>query len=277
MKYFFSAVFLGAFFCSVAHAAEDNAVASTSYYLEDLTWTEVRERMQHGTNTIIIPTGGTEQNGPHVVIGKHNRIVRYTSGEIARQLGNALAAPVLAYVPEGPISPPSGHMLFPGTISVREEGFALILEDAARSFKQHGFRHICFIGDHGGNQEAQAKVADKLSKEWKDEGVSVLQVGDYYTNSAADAWVAAQTQSKRLQVTNASAHGGFMDTSEMMAIDAKGVRSELIKAYQEKDSASTGVAGNPSEASAEYGKKLLELKVQSAVGQISKAFPNEKK
>src|SRR5271155_5884328 len=79
-----------------------------SYYLEDLTWPEVKERMEQGTDTIIIPTGGTEQNGPHIAIGKHNWIVRYTSGEIAKQLGNALAAPVIAYVPEGAIRPPSG-------------------------------------------------------------------------------------------------------------------------------------------------------------------------
>src|SRR4051812_44646576 len=114
--------------------------APQSFYLEDLTWPEVKARMAGGTDTIIIPSGGTEQNGPHIVIGKHNLIVRYTSGQIARQLGNALAAPVIAYVPEGRISPPEGHMMFPGTISLRDEGFALILEDAARSFRQHGFK-----------------------------------------------------------------------------------------------------------------------------------------
>jgi creatinine amidohydrolase/Fe(II)-dependent formamide hydrolase-like protein len=272
MKRFFPITLLCLGFICDAFAAEP-----ASYYLEDLTWPQVRERMQSGTNTIIIPTGGTEQNGPHVVIGKHNWIVRYTSGEIAKQLGNALAAPVLAYVPEGPIAPPSGHMLFPGTVSVREEGFALILEDAARSFKQHGFKHICFIGDHGGNQDAQAKIADKLTKEWKDEGVTVLQVGDYYTGKAADAWVAQQVADKKLQAVNGSAHGGFMDTSEVMAVDAKGVRKEFVKAYDEKDFNSTGVLGNPSEATAEYGKILLGFKVKSAVQQIQNAFPSEAK
>src|SRR3954465_14255005 len=129
--------------------------AQDSYYLEDYTWPELKERMLAGTDTIIIPTGGTEQNGPHIAIGKHNWIAHYTSGEIARELGQAVAAPVLAYVPEGGISPPEGHMLFPGTISVRDEAFAMILEDAARSFRQEGFKHICFIGDHGGNQAPQ--------------------------------------------------------------------------------------------------------------------------
>ena len=248
-------------------------MATDSYYLEDLTWPEVRDRMQHGTNTIIIPTGGTEQNGPHIAIGKHNWIVKTTSGEIAKQLGNALAAPVLAYVPEGRISPPEGHMMFPGTISVREENFALVLEDAARSFKQHGFKHICFIGDHGGNQAMQQQVADKLTTEWKDEGVTVLQVANYYIDKDADDWVATQNLAKKLHVENGSAHAGFMDAAEIMAVNPNGVRPALIKHYTEKDFPENGAMGDPSEATAEYGKALLGFKVKAAVEQIRKAFP----
>ena len=233
-------------------------------YLENLTWPEVKERMQHGTDTIIIPTGGTEQNGPHIAIGKHNWIVRYTSGEIAKQLGNALAAPVIAYVPEGPINPPSGHMLFPGTISARDQSFAMILEDAARSFKQHGFTHICFIGDHGGNQDAQARVAKALSSEWKSEGVTVLQVSDYYENKQAAAWVAAH----KPELAKPDAHAGFMDTSESMAVDKNTVRADLLKTYDKKDYAATGAMGDPSGANSSDGKILLALKIKAAVEQI---------
>jgi creatinine amidohydrolase len=81
-----------------------------SVFLEDLTWTEVKDALAGGKTTVIIPTGGTEQNGPHIVLGKHNYLVRYKAGEIARQLGNALVAPVVAYVPEGDINPPTSHM-----------------------------------------------------------------------------------------------------------------------------------------------------------------------
>jgi creatinine amidohydrolase len=234
-----------------------------SFYLEDLTWPEVRERMAQGTDTVIIPTGGTEQNGPHIVIGKHNMIVRYTSGEIARQL-NALAAPVLAYVPEGAVNLAEGHMKFPGTISVRDEGFAMVLEDAARSFKLHGFKRICFIGDHGGNQPAQALVAEKLTREWKNDGVVVIQVGDYYTDKQAEEWVKAQ----HIAAPNPQAHAGFMDASEVMAIDAAGVRSDQMQHFGEKDFPVNGAMGDPMLASAAYGKILLGLKVKEAVEQI---------
>jgi creatinine amidohydrolase len=66
--------------------------------------------------------------------------VRYKTGEIAKQLGNALVAPVVAYVPEGEIKPPSGHMRFAGTITLPHDVFARVLEmhivDAAKQVQE---------------------------------------------------------------------------------------------------------------------------------------------
>ena len=91
--------------------------APDTVFLEELTWTELRDLIRSGKTTIILPTGGTEQNGPHMALGKHNVRVKALAEKIARGLGNALVAPVLAYVPEGRIAPPTGHMRFPGTIT----------------------------------------------------------------------------------------------------------------------------------------------------------------
>src|SRR5215813_5975472 len=87
--------------------------APPSVYLEDLTWPEVRAAIQSGTTTIILPAGGTEQNGLHMALGKHNVRARLLAGKIAVALGDALVAPVLGYTPDGEISPPTGHMRFP--------------------------------------------------------------------------------------------------------------------------------------------------------------------
>src|SRR5260370_962119 len=100
--------------------------------LEELTWTEVRDAVRSGKTTIIVPSGGTEQNGPHMALGKHNARVRILSERIARSLGDALVAPVIAYVPEGGIAPPSGHMRFAGTIPTPEDAFEKRVEAAAR-------------------------------------------------------------------------------------------------------------------------------------------------
>src|SRR5438552_4955617 len=142
------------------------AQAPDTVFLEELTWTELRDLIRSGKTTIILPTGGTEQNGPHMALGKHNVRVKALAEKIARGLGNALVAPVLAYVPEGRLAPPSGHMRFPGTITVPNDVFQKTLESAARSLVLHGFRDVVFLGDHGGSQADQKAVAARLNREW---------------------------------------------------------------------------------------------------------------
>jgi creatinine amidohydrolase/Fe(II)-dependent formamide hydrolase-like protein len=238
-----------------------------SVFMEDLTWMQVRDRIQSGAKIAIIPTGGTEQNGPHMILAKHNLIVRYTSGEVARKLGNALVSPVIAHVPEGRISPPEGHMQFAGTISVSQDTFAALLEDTARSMKQHGFRLICFIGDHGGSQDAQSRIANKLTQEWRADNVHVINVSDYYMNNGQDKWV----ESMGIRVVNPAAHAGFADTSELMAIYAGGVIDAQRGPRADHDYRSTGAMGDSSLSSARYGQKLLNLKIEAAIAQIQNA------
>src|SRR3989442_1144717 len=93
------------------------APTRASLFLDDLTWMELRDLITAGATTIIVPIGGTEQSGPAIALGKHNVRVRILAEKIAEGLnGTALIAPVVSYVPEGNISPPTGHMKFPGTI-----------------------------------------------------------------------------------------------------------------------------------------------------------------
>ena len=99
-------------------SAAAHAAPSQSVYLEDLTWPELRADIAAGKTTILVPIGGTEQNGPQMALGKHNVRVHVLSAKIAHALGNALVAPVIAYVPEGDIDHPQGHLKFPGTITI---------------------------------------------------------------------------------------------------------------------------------------------------------------
>ena len=89
--------------------------AHDTVFLEEMTWLEVRDAIREGKTTAIIPTGGIEQNGPYLALGKHNYILCATTDRIARVLGDALVAPIVPFVPEGDIDPPSWHMLYPGT------------------------------------------------------------------------------------------------------------------------------------------------------------------
>ena len=76
-------VFVFLALCSLA-LAPLAAAAPASVFLEELTWTEVRDALRDAKTTILIPVGGTEQNGPHVALGKHNVRVKALAGKIAR-------------------------------------------------------------------------------------------------------------------------------------------------------------------------------------------------
>ncbi len=107
--------------------------------------------------------------------------VKALTKTIAVALGNALVAPVIAYVPEGNVDPPSSHMRFPGTMTVPAATFESVLEYAARSLRASGFRDIVFIGDHGGYQRSEQAVAQRLNREWRHTPpVRVHALVDYY-------------------------------------------------------------------------------------------------
>jgi creatinine amidohydrolase/Fe(II)-dependent formamide hydrolase-like protein len=236
-------------------------------FLEELTWTELRDALKAGKTTILLPTGGTEQNGPHMVLGKHNYIIKYTSEKIARRLGNAFVAPVMAYVPEGDLEPPTGHMAYPGTITLPNEHFMKVVEFAARSFKVHGFKDIVFLGDSGPNQKGMQAVAELLNKEWTSSGVRVHFTLDYYTigydlTGGFAVWLQSQGES----LEDIGRHAGITDTSQLMAIDPKLIRMD--KLAPGGDGKLTGISGNPTRASVAYGKKGLDLKIDAAVAQI---------
>lgn len=73
--------------------------ALDTVWVEEMTWMEVRDALRAGKTTVIVPTGGVEQNGPYLATGKHNVVLRATCEAIARKLGDALVAPVVAFVP----------------------------------------------------------------------------------------------------------------------------------------------------------------------------------
>lgn len=240
------------------------ARAADTVFVEELTWTEVRDAIKAGKTTIIFPTGGTEQNGPHMVLGKHNFIVKHTAEAIARKLGNALVAPVLAYVPEGNLDPPTSHMQYPGTITLPNEFFMKVTEFAARSFRVNGFKDIVLIGDSGPNQKGLQGVASLLNTEWAGSDVRVHFVPDYYNENGFRAWL--QTQGETPE--EIGTHAGISDTSQLMALNTNWIRKD--KLAPGGDRKVTGVSGNPTRASVAYGKKGLEFKIEAAVAQIQK-------
>jgi creatinine amidohydrolase/Fe(II)-dependent formamide hydrolase-like protein len=239
---------------------------AASVYIEEMTSPEVRDRLAAGATTILVPIGGTEQNGPHMVLGKHNVRAHILAGKIAQQLGNAVVAPVIAYVPEGSITPPAAHMRFTGTISVPEPVFESLLEATARSFKQHGFHDVIFLGDHGGYQKSEEKVAARLNREWSaDSRCRVHALLDYYRITQT-AYV-ADLKSRGYSLAEIGTHAGLADTSLALAVDKSLVHTELL-APAKKPTAHDGVYGDPARATAELGQLGVQRIVDTSVAAI---------
>jgi creatinine amidohydrolase/Fe(II)-dependent formamide hydrolase-like protein len=251
-----------ALLCLGLHAPVLQA-APGSVYLDELSSTEVRDALRAGRRTVIIPVGGTEQNGPHMALGKHNFRVHALAGRIANELGTALVAPVVAYVPEGRIAPPTEHMRYAGTLSVPEAAFKAVIDGAARSLAQHGFTDIVILGDSGNYQAALKAVADALNRDWKGGPARAHFVADYY--QAGQQPFIRLLRERGLSDAQIGTHAGAADTSLMLAVDSSRVASAKITAQ------AAGVSGDPARASAELGKLGTDLIVQHSVAAIRSA------
>lgn len=241
-----------------------NAHAQTpdTVFLEELTWTEVRDAIDSGTTTVIVPTAGTEQNGPHMVLGKHKYRMNWGAERIARELGNALVAPVMTYVPEGQIDPPGGHMRYAGTISIPPDVFKAVLEATARSLAVHGFTDIILIGDSGPNQQPMRDVADMLNAEWADGEARLYYVSDWYTSTAFEDWLLEKGET----LETIGTHAGLVDTALLLAVAPEHVRMDIAAVGKGRDV--DGVTGDPTGATAELGRTGLEFYVEAAMAQI---------
>jgi creatinine amidohydrolase len=169
-----------------AETVWDEAIGGVdTVFLEEMTAGEIAAAMRDGSTSVIVATGGLEQNGPNVATGKHNYVLRVTADAIARKHGKMLVSSIVQFVPEGEINPPTGHMNFPGTISLRQDTFEALLTDICSSLRQHNFQNIFLIGDSGGNQDGMQNVAMALNSEWHGDSTRVYYIPEYYSE---DMW-----------------------------------------------------------------------------------------
>jgi creatinine amidohydrolase len=259
---------------SLTLVASVASAQSQSVYIEDLTWMELRSAIAAGKTSAIIYAGGIEQNGPHMALIKHNAIARYTAGQIAQQMGNALVYPVMPFSPAGDAAEKIGHARFPGTVSVSPEVFMGVMRQEAQSAIAAGFKNVFLMGDHGGGQNELRLAAENLDADWKAKGVRVFYVADL--------------QGKATQLTNAylaehkiagGGHAGVAETSQMMLLDQvlnqHWVHSDKLTAAKGQPEPSTGINGDPSPATAEMGRVFVGYKVTSAVEQMRKQLAGQ--
>lgn len=240
--------------------------ALNSVWIEDLTWMEVRDALRAGKTTALIVTGGVEQNGPYLATGKHSIILEATAEAIARELGNVLVAPIVSFVPEGEFDPPSGHMRYPGTISVRPETFQALLIDIAWSLKTHGFTDIVLLGDSGGNQEGMEMVAESLSREWDGSKTRVHFIPEYYDNPRWKTWL----EDRGIVEVDEGLHDDVRHSVLMALVDPTSIRADQRRAAGLFRI--NGVELDPLDETLELARALVDYQTQVTVAAIRSAL-----
>lgn len=247
--------------------------ASDSLWIEELTYMEVRDRIAEGYSTAIISTGGMEQNGPFLVTGKHNVILRSMCPAIARDLGNALCAPIVAFVPEGDLDPPSGAMLFPGSITVRDETYHALLFDIADSLRVNGFKDIVLLGDSGGNQDGMTAVAEDLNKRWDGSGATAHAITEFYQPGWGETEKYTEEVLGVSETRNDGHHDDIWVTAIMMVTDTSSVR------YHERVEANlasiNGIDIAPMEDAITLGRKMVAFRAEYTANVIRDAIANK--
>jgi creatinine amidohydrolase len=238
---------------------------SRSVYIEDLTWPEVRDAIAAGKTGAIIYAGSTEQNGPHMALGKHNFVAHYAAGRIAKELGDALVYPTLPFAPTGDTAKKTDHMRFAGSVNIEPDVFKAVIKQVASSAIASGFKNIYLMGDHGGGQDELKLAATELSAGQGSSNVHVYYVADLYFKEKEQmrAYLSAHG-------IPADKHAGTDDTSEIMFLDVdrKWIRRDKFAASDSTQEPVTGVDGDPTKATPALGRMFLDLKVHNAVEQI---------
>ena len=127
-------------------------------FLGEMTNPEVEAFLAHH-HTVIVPTGATEQHGPHAPLLTDVLIPQEVARRVTPRI-NAVVAPPLNYALSYP------HVGFKGLVHIRIPTFMALIEDLCASFAKVGFRRIIFLNGHYDNTYAIAyacaNIAEKL-------------------------------------------------------------------------------------------------------------------
>ncbi|MHB1133429.1 MAG: creatininase family protein [Chloroflexota bacterium] len=249
----------------------------TTVILAELTWPEVKELLAtRQVDTAVIALGATEQHGHHLPLGTDALLAQALGEEVARRLGRALLAPPLV------VGRSEHHLAFPGTITVRQETLAALLEDYVASLERHGFANVVLVPTHGGNFRPLAAIARSLRS-----AHPRLNFVEYTDLDRFIAMLYAAAAEFGVSPAVAGAHSGELETSLMLALWPDLVRLASARPGYlgpQDNLADTlfargigaidagGVLGDPRLGTAEKGRVYLERFVADVVAFVRPAL-----
>jgi len=227
-----------------------------SVWIEAMTLVEIRDALKAGKTTALLFAGGMEDNGPYIVVDQHGDIVRAQCEQIARKLGNALCAPVLQIAPGDP------ERGSPGTIVLTADVFKSVVANVITSLKSQGFKNIYTMVDHGSAQAPMTDISKTIGDQWKDSGVRVAYIKEYYNNAAINQYV---RDVLKVEEKQEGYHDDYFTAAVTVATDPVSARMpQRIKA--KKTTINGAELAGPK--AVEDGKKIMAFRTDMTVKAI---------
>ena len=235
--------------------------ARDTFEYNQLTWPEMNDAIEQ-QRVVILPTGSTEQHGPHMPLDVDLFLVESVCHELGRR-----APDKVLVLPAIPYGLNMHHMDFPGTIHIQPDHFINFCLDVTKSVAYHGFKRMALVNGHGSNQP----MIDLVARRTVLETPSICCAFGYFAMGRAEY--------EKLLESTVHAHADEMETSlylhfakERVQLDKAVFGNDRVGQYLSSDSTKvvrfndfwgrwtkTGIHGDPTKANAEKGKQMLEI------------------
>jgi creatinine amidohydrolase len=216
----------------------------------------------------ILPLGATEQHGPHLPLGVDIMLAEGLARLVAEETG-ALLLPAV----------PFGYSWvwrdIPGTVSMQQHHVEAIIKDVAHSVSRYGIELLVLVNGHEANSSSMKYAARELQDEL---AMPVI----YFFYPGLTELMAEHCDS---ETWHGMIHACEFETSLMLAMYPEYVQMErAVAEYPERpslygksslslgDLSESGVYGDPTKATAEKGRLLLEAFVETVSNNVKEAF-----
>jgi creatinine amidohydrolase len=221
----------------------------------------------------ILPLGATEQHGHHLPLGVDIMLAEGVARLVAKETG-ALLLPAV----------PFGYSWvwrdIPGTVSLQQHHVEAVIKDVAHSVSRYGIELLVLINGHEANTSSMKYAARELQDEL---ATPVI----YFFYPGLSELMAEHCES---ETWHGMVHACEFETSLMLAMYPEHVQMEkAVAEYPERpalygkssvslgDLSESGVYGDPTKATAEKGRLMLEAFVKTVSGDVMEAFNTTRK
>ena len=241
-------------------------------WIEQLTQPELRDLIKDGWTTVLVMTGGVEDNSANLVLDKHNINNRLHGEMIARRLGKTLVAPLVTLEP-GRV----GSTITPGRAGpmISQETYRALLFDIGNFLRSMGFKEIYYLGDSGGNTAGMRFAADSLTALYAGDtaGVVFKHVAEYY-NHVSHVQPFIQNELKIPEQIRIGASTGSSGLHEELSIDGTMALVDPVSIrYPQRVKAGeaeiNGIKFESLEWLQDIGRKVAELRTKLTVDAIT--------